>query len=189
MNIFWIILIIAGVGVLWIIALFNSLVRLNNRTKEAWNDIKLQLKRRFELIPDLMKSVQAAIRLDEKLLTEITKLRSQAMDLDRQDAAPSERAKVEGPLTTLLGALRVQVEAYPDIKAHGEIAKFMDELTDTQNKILAAQRFYNANVRDFNIKIESFPNNLFVGLLGFKKYEFFEVPEEEEKKPEVNLKV
>jgi len=184
----WFLIILAAV-VLFVIYLFNSLVRLNNRTKEAWNDIKLQLKRRFELIPDLMKTVQAAISLDEKLLTEITRLRSQAIDLDAQDASPAERAKVEGQLGNVLAGLKVQVEAYPEIRAHSEIAQFMDELTDTQNKILAAQRFYNANVRDFNTKIELFPNNIFAGLLGFKPYEFFEVSEAEQTKPDINLEV
>lgn len=183
------VLVILGVVVLWVIFIFNTLIRAKNRTEEAWNDIKIQLKRRYELIPDLMKTVQAAISLDEKLLTEITKLRSQATALDEEDASPGKRAEVEGKLGTMLGSLKIQVEAYPEIKSHGEISQFMTELTDTQDKILASQRFYNSNVRDFNIKLEVFPNNLMAGVLGFKAYEFFEVAPEEEAKPEVELNV
>lgn len=189
MNPITIVLIVLGLIIFWVIFLFNSLVRLKNRTDESWKDIDIQLKRRYELIPDLMKSVQAAIKLDEKVLTDITKLRSQAMDLSEKSAGPAERAKVEGQLGGLLGGLKVQVEAYPDIKAHGEISKFMDELTDTQDKIMAAQRFYNGMVRDFNIKVQTFPNTLINEILGFPQKEFFEVAEEEKAKPEVNLEV
>ncbi|MCL5093755.1 MAG: LemA family protein [Patescibacteria group bacterium] len=187
MSILTIILIILGVVLLALIFMFNSLVRTKNRVEEAWNDIKIQLKRRFELIPDLMKSVQAAIKLDEKLLTQITKLRSQAGDLE--NGSPAERAKTENALGDALGALKIQVEAYPDIKSHTEISQFMSELTDTQDKIMASQRFYNGMVRDFNTKIQVFPTNLFAGMMGFKGYEFFEVPESEQKKPEVQLEV
>lgn len=189
MSITNIILIVVAVLVVWLVVIYNGLIRAKNRVEEAWNDIKIQLKRRFELIPDLMKSVQAAIKLDEKLLTEITKLRSQAADLDSRDAGPKERAEVEGKLNGLLGQLKIQVEAYPDIKAHGEITQFMTELTDTQDKIMAAQRFYNGMVRDFNTKIQVFPTNIFANMFGFKEYEFFEVAEVEQKKPDVDLEV
>ncbi len=184
-----ILLIILGVVALFIIYTYNAMVRLKNRTEEAWNDIKIQLKRRYELIPDLVKTVKTAIKLDKELLTEITRLREESHKLDKKDASPKERANIEGKLNGLMGQLRIQVEAYPDIKSHGEIQQFMSELTDTQDKIMAAQRFYNGMVRDFNTKMQQFPQNLFVGVLGFKDYEFFEVPEEEQKKPEVNLEV
>lgn len=184
-----IILIVVAVLAVVIIGIYNSLIRTKNRVEEAWNDIKIQLKRRFELIPDLMKSVKASIKLDKDLLTQITKLRGQAADLDKKDAAPAERAKVEDKLTGLMGQLKIQVEAYPDIKAHGSIQKFMTELTDTQDKIMASQRFYNGMVRDFNTKVQVFPTNIFAGMLGFKDYEFFEVKESEQKKPEINLDV
>ena len=184
-----ILLIVAAVLVVGLIVIYNGLIRTKNRVEEAWNDIKIQLKRRFELIPDLMKSVQAAIKLDEKLLTQITKLRSQAADLDEKDAGPGERAKVEGQLNGLMGQLKIQVEAYPDIKAHGEISQFMTELTDTQDKIMASQRFYNGMVRDFNTKVQVFPTNMFAATLGFKAYEFFEVSEAEQAKPDVDLEV
>lgn len=189
MSISTILIIIVVVLALGLIFIYNGLIRTRNRVDEAWNDIKIQLKRRFELIPDLMKSVQAAIKLDEKLLTDITKLRSQAVDLDTKDATPAQRAETEGKLNGLMGQLKVQVEAYPDIKSHGEIQQFMSELTDTQDKIMAAQRFYNGMVRDLNTKIQVFPTNLFAGMLGFKAYEFFEVSEEEQKKPDVDLNV
>lgn len=186
LTIILIILALVAVGVIFI---YNSLVRTNNRVKEAWNDIKIQLKRRFELIPDLMKSVKASIKLDKELLTEITKLRGQSQDLDKKDASPAQRAQVENQLNSLMGQLKIQVEAYPDIKAHASIQQFMTELTDTQDKIMASQRFYNGMVRDFKTKIQVFPNNIFAGMLGFKDYEFFEVSEKEQKKPEIDLDV
>jgi len=189
MNTTTIILIVLGAIILWVIWIFNSLVRLKNRTDEAWNDIKIQLKRRFELIPDLMKSVQAAMKLDQKIFTDITKLRSQAADLDQENAGPAERAPIESALGGLLSGLKIQVEAYPDIKSHAEITQFMSELTDTQDKIMASQRFYNGMVRDFNIKVQSFPNTLINEILGFPQKEFFEVSEEEQVKPEVKLEV
>ncbi|PIZ00712.1 hypothetical protein COY62_01290 [bacterium (Candidatus Howlettbacteria) CG_4_10_14_0_8_um_filter_40_9] len=184
-----IILIIVAVLAVGLIVIYNGLITTRNRVDEAWNDIKIQLKRRFELIPDLMKTVQAAIKLDEKLLTEITKLRSQAADMDSKDAGPAERADVEGQLNGLMGQLKIQVEAYPDIKSHGEISQFMTELTDTQDKIMAAQRFYNGMVRDFNTKIQVFPTNMFALMLGFKAYEFFEVTEAEQMKSDIKLDV
>lgn len=189
MSVLTIVLIVVGVIALYVIFTYNGLIRLKNRTDEAWNDIKIQLKRRFELIPDLMKTVQSAIELDKKLLTEITKLRQESVSLDDKNASPAERAQVEGQLNGLMGQLKIQVEAYPDIKSHGEIEKFMSELTDTQDKIMASQRFYNANVRDFNTKTQQFPQTLFVKSLGFKDYEFFQVSEEEQEKPSVDLKV
>ena len=174
-----ILLIIVAILAVVVIGIYNGLVKTKNRVEEAWNDIKIQLKRRFELIPDLMKSVRSSIKLDKELLTEIVKLRSQAQDMDKKNVAPAQRAQVEDKLTGLMGQLKIQVEAYPDIKSHGSILQFMTELTDTQDKM----------VRDFNTKIQVFPNNLFAGMLGFKVYEFFEVKESETKKPEVDLDV
>ncbi|PIR74444.1 MAG: hypothetical protein COU35_02585 [Candidatus Magasanikbacteria bacterium CG10_big_fil_rev_8_21_14_0_10_47_10] len=185
MTTLYVVLAVVVVLIFWLIALYNGLVKLNNRTKEAWSDIDVQLKRRHDLIPNLIASVKGYMTHEKDLLENITKARSAAMSA--QDAGNThELAKAEGMLGGMLGKLQIAVEAYPDLKANQNVAQLMDELSDTENKIQAARRFYNGQVRDFNTKIETFPNNVFAGMLNFKKYEFFEVEDASERK---NVKV
>lgn len=182
MPIQWIILGLIGLIIVWVIAIYNGLIRLRNRAKEAWSDIDVQLKRRYDLIPNLIESVKGYMQHERQLLENITKARSAAMSAE-QSGRPMELAKAENALGGLLGNLRVAVEAYPDLKANQNVAQLMDELSDTENKIQASRRFYNGRVRDFNTKIEVFPNNVFAKSMNFTKFEFFEIADAKEREP------
>ncbi len=177
---------VVAVILLWLIGVYNGLVRLNNRTKEAWSDIDVQLKRRHDLIPNLVNSVKGYMTHEKDLLENITKARSQAMSA-QESGNTGELANAENMLGGMLGKLQIAVEAYPDLKANQSVMQLMDELSDTENKIQASRRFYNGQVRDFNTKIETFPNNMVAGMLNFKKYEFFEADEKEKENIEVKL--
>ena len=176
----YIILGIAVVVVLWLIALYNALVRLKNRVKEGWSDIDVQLKRRHDLIPNLVNSVKGYMTHERGLLEKITQFRSKAVEAQKGGNS-AELSKVESQLGGMLGQLQIAVEAYPDLKANQNVAQLMDELSDTENKIQASRRFYNGQVRDFNTKIESFPNNMIAGSLKFVKFEYFEVEDAKER--------
>ncbi|MBI2436788.1 MAG: LemA family protein [Candidatus Magasanikbacteria bacterium] len=165
---------------LWFVALYNGLIKLKNRTDEAWSDIDVQLKRRHDLIPNLINSVKGYMTHERELLENITKARSQAMSA-QEAGNTADLAKAEGMLGGMLGKLQIAVEAYPDLKANQNVAQLMNELSDTENKIQASRRFYNGMVRDINTKMETFPNNMFVGMLNFKKYEFFEIEDSAER--------
>lgn len=175
MNFGYILIAIAAALVLWLIGIYNSLIRSRNRVDEAWSDIDVQTKRRYDLIPNLVETVKGYATHEKDLLENITKARSQAM----QATDLHEKAAAENMLSDTLKSLFAVAENYPDLKASQNFAKLQDELTDTENKIMAARRFYNGNVRDFNTKIEVFPTNIVAGMLGFKKYEFFEATNEE----------
>ncbi len=175
----WIIIVLGTVVILWPIAIYNGLVKLRNRTDEAWSDIDVQLKRRYNLIPNLIETVKGYAKHERELFEKVTKARTAAMGA--QD--PSERAEKENILSGTLKSLFAVSENYPDLKANQNFLELQRELTDTENKIQAARRFYNGNVRDINIKIEQFPNNLIAGALGFKKRDFFEVEGEVEREP------
>lgn len=175
------ILIVLVLVALAIVGLYNGLIRTRNRVQEAWSDIDVQLKRRHDLIPNLVESVKGFMTHERELLENITKSRSMAMDAQKSgDTAALARA--ENSLGGLLGNLRVAFEAYPDLKANQNMAQLMDELSDTENKIQAARRFYNGMVRDFNTKIEVFPSNLFASMLHFTKFNFFELDDVSERK-------
>jgi len=176
-NLLWIIVIAAGLVILWIIAVYNGLIKLRNRTDEAWSDIDVQLKRRYDLIPNLVEAVKGYASHEKKLFEEVTKARSQAM----QASGPEEKGKAENILSGALKSLFAVAENYPNLRASENFAKLQDELSDTENKIQAARRFYNGNVRDFNTKIQIFPNNLVAGMLKFSSREFFEIENEKEK--------
>lgn len=180
MNIWQIIAIGLVVVGLWIVAVYNGLIRLRNRVKEAWSDIDVQLKRRHDLIPNLIESVKGYMQHERQLLEDITKARGAALQAESSGNTKA-LAQAESTLGGLLGNLRVAFEAYPDLKANTNMAQLMDELSDTENKIQAARRFYNGMVRDFNTKIEVFPNSVFASLLKFTKYEFFEIQEAKER--------
>lgn len=168
-----IILIIAALIVLWVIFAYNGFVRLINRAKEAWADIDVQLKRRYDLIPNLVNTVKAYATHEAKVLEEVTRARNAAMNA----GTLADRGQAENMLTGALKSLFAVSEAYPDLKANQNFAKLQDELADTENKIQAARRFYNTNVRDLNIKMDSFPSNIIAGMFNFSKMEFFELAE------------
>jgi len=174
MEFLYVILGAAALLVLWVVFLYNALVRLRNRTREGWSDIDVQLKRRHDLIPNLVASVKGYMAHEKDLLEKITRYRAQA--IDAQTAGDAQAlSHAEGVLGQALGKLQIAVESYPDLKANQNVAQLMDELSDTENKIQSARRFYNGQVRDFNTKLETFPNNLIARQLGFTKFIFFEV--------------
>ena len=170
MIVIWIILGIIAVFVIWLIAVYNGLISLKNRTKEAWSDIDVQLKRRYDLIPNLVEAVKGYAKHEKELFTEVTKARTAAM----QAKGLAEKASKENALSETLKSIFAVAESYPDLKASQNFLQLQGELTDTEDKIEAARRFYNGNVRDFNIKIQVFPNNIFARQLGFSEFELFE---------------
>lgn len=180
MSITTIILIILGVLVLWFIFTFNRLVTLRMRSKEALSDIDVQTKRRYDLIPNLIETVKGYMTHEREVFENVTKTRTDAMSASGN---PIEKAEKENALSNTLKTLFAVSENYPDLKANANFLDLQRELADTENKIQASRRFYNGNVRDLNIKIESFPTNLIVGILSFSKMEFFAVATEAEKEP------
>lgn len=152
-------------------ATYNSLVTLKIRVDEAWSDITVQLKRRADLIPNLVSTVKGYAKHESGVLEEVTKARSAIMDAK----GVKETAQAENMLQDALKSLFAVSEAYPDLKANQNFADLQNELVDTEDKIQAARRFYNGGVRDFNTKIKLFPNNIFAGMLGFSERDFFEV--------------
>lgn len=170
-----ILLIVLGIIVVAVIVIYNSLVRLKNRTDEAWSDIDVQTKRRYDLIPNLIDTVKGYAKHESELFQKVTKARTDAIKAE----GPAKQAQAENVLTDALKSVFAVAENYPDLRATENFQKLQDELADTENKIMAARRFYNANVRDLNTKIETFPTNLIAGLLGFTQREFFELDESE----------
>jgi LemA protein len=171
----WVILGIVVVIALWAVGIYNGLIRLKNRVDEAWSDIDVQLKRRYDLIPNLVSTVKGYASHEKEVFEKVTEARTQAMGA--QSAA--DKAKAENALSQTLKSLFAVAEAYPDLKANQNFLELQRELSDTEDKIQASRRFYNGNVRDFNTKIQVFPNNVFAGMLGFTAREFFEAAEGE----------
>lgn len=178
-----ILLVVVGGLVLWLVMLFNRLVLLRNRTNEAASDIDVQLKRRHDLIPNLVETVKGYAQHERELFEKVTQARSAAMGAQTMH----DKEVAENQLSQTLKSLFAVAENYPDLKASENFLKLQDELSDTENKIQAARRFYNGNVRDFNTAIEQFPGNLFAGMLGFKAFEFFEAAEQEKQNVTVSF--
>lgn len=174
----WIVLGLVALVVIWLIAIYNGLVKLNIRVDEAWSDITVQLKRRADLIPNLVNSVKGYAKHESKVFEEVTNARAAVMSASEK--GPVETAKAENMFQSAMKSLFAVAEAYPDLKASDNFKHLQEELVDTEDKIQAARRFYNGSARDLNIKVKSFPNNLIAGTLGFKEKEFFEVDEAEQ---------
>ncbi|MEK7561437.1 MAG: LemA family protein [Patescibacteria group bacterium] len=171
----YIALIIVGVILLAIVFMYNSLVRVKVRTDEAWSDITVQMKRRFDLIPNLVESVKAYAKHESTVFQKVTEARANSLNAQ----TVGEVSQAEGDFQKALKSLFAVAEAYPQLRASENFQKLQDEITDTEDKIQAARRFYNGASRDLNIKIQTFPTNIFAGTMGFKIREFFEVPGEE----------
>jgi LemA protein len=187
-TILYIVLAAVVLIVFWLIAVYNGLIKLRNRVDEAFSDIDVQLKRRYDLIPNLMETVKGYMKHEAGTMENVTKARTAAMATrDDKNATPEQRAESENMLTGALKTLFAVAESYPDLKASGNFAKLQDELTDTENKIQASRRFYNGNVRDFNTKIQVFPTNMIANMLGFKEYDFFEADEAEKENVKVSF--
>lgn len=156
MSILYIILFVVLILILWLIGVFNALVKIKNRAKEAWADIDVQLKRRYNLIPNLMETVKGYASHEKGVFEKVTQARAQAMSAQNVE----EKAKAENMLSNTLKSLFAVSENYPDLKASQNFLELQRELRDTEDKIQAARRFYNSNVRDLNIKRESFPSSI-----------------------------
>lgn len=171
--IMWIILIAVVVILAWLWMTYNGLVKAKTRTDEALSDITVQTKRRFDLIPNLIETVKGYAAHEKTVLEDVTKARTAAMSVDQGDVA--KRAEAENQLSSTLKSLFAVAENYPDLKANQNFMQLQTELVDTEDKIQAARRFYNGNVRDLNIKLKVFPTNLFASMLGFSAKPFFDV--------------
>jgi LemA protein len=174
-TILWIIIAVVVIAILWIIGAFNGLVVLKNRTKEALSDIDVQTKRRYDLIPNLVEAVKGYAAHESGVLEKVTEARANA--INAQGTAQKEQA--ENALSGTLKSLFAVAENYPDLKASANFLDLQNELTDTEDKIQAARRFYNANVRDLNTKIESFPANVIAKSFGFTEMELFQTADAE----------
>lgn len=170
-----------GIAVIfvWVIGSYNGLVTLKTRVKEALSDIDVQLKRRFDLIPNLVETVKGYMSHEANVLEKVTEARA---SVAQSKGNPLERDKAESALSGTLKTLFAVSENYPELKANTNFVELQRELSDTENKIQAARRFYNSNVREINIRVQRFPTNLIAGIFGFKAEPFFET-EAGEKEP------
>ena len=183
MGIGAIIIIILAILVLWVIMMYNGLIKLKNRVDEAWSDIDVQLKRRHDLIPNLINTVKGYATHEKELFEKVTAARTAAISA----GTPAQKEEAENMLSGTLKSLFAVAEAYPDLKANQNFLELQRELTDTEDKIQASRRFYNGNVRDFNTKIEVFPTNIFAGMLHFAKRDFFQAEASEKENVEVKF--
>jgi LemA protein len=179
MSITYIIIIILAAIILWAIGTFNSLIKMRNRTKEAWADIDVQLKRRYDLIPNLVEVVKGYATHEKQLFENVTVARAKAMSAQGM----KDRAGAENMLSDTLKSLFAVSENYPDLKASTNFLELQKELTDTEDKIQAARRFYNSNVMELNTKIESFPSNAIASVFSFKQAELFDIAEAAQREP------
>jgi LemA protein len=178
----WVLVALVVVVVVWVIAAFNGLVTRKNRVEEASSDIDIQLKRRYELIPNLVATVKGYAAHEKELFEKVTEQRAGLLT-----GSTGERIQASNQLTETLKSLFAVAENYPELKANQNFLSLQAELTDTQDKIMAAQRFYNGNVRDFNIAIQRFPTNLIASSLGFTQFQFIEAAPGETQNVEVQF--
>ena len=176
----WIILGVVALVVIVVAAMYNGLVRSKIRVDEAWSDITVQLKRRGDLIPNLVSTVKGYAKHEKSVFENVTKARTAVLDAK----GPAEVGKAENQFQAAMKSLFAVAENYPDLKANENFKHLQEELVDTEDKIQASRRFYNGSVRDLNTKIKVFPTNIFAGMLGFTTREFFEVDEAEKAKIE-----
>ncbi len=173
--ILWILVALVAVIAIWLWATYNGLIRSKVRADEAWSDINVQMKRRYDLIPNLMETVKGYAAHEKSVFENVTVARTAAMSA----TGMADKAQAENQLSGALKSLFAVAEAYPDLKANQNFLELQEELVDTEDKIQAARRFYNANVRDFNTKLQVFPTNMIARSLGFSAREFF-APDEGE---------
>ena len=178
-EIYIVIPVIALVCVIYVIVTYNGLVALRNRVREAWSDIEVQMKRRYDLIPNLVETVKGYVAHESGTLEEVIKARNSAMQTNVPGAAMESIAKSENQLSGMLKNLFALHESYPDLKANQNFLKLQDDLTDTEDKMQASRRFYNSNVMSLNTKTEQFPSNVIAGMFGFRKEEFFELDKDD----------
>jgi len=184
MIILWIIIAVVVLAALWLVAVYNGFVRKVNRTKESWADIDVQLKRRYDLIPNLVNTVKGYASHESGAFEKVSQARAQAM----QATGVAAKGQAEHGLADALKSVFAIAEAYPELKANQNFLELQRELSDTENKIQAARRFYNTNVRDLNTAFETFPNNVLVKMFSFEKREFFDLGADEGARNPVEVK-
>ena len=192
MTIVYIIIAVVVLVLFWLIGTYNGFIKLRTRAEEAWADIDVQLKRRYDLIPNLIETVKGYAAHEQGTLDAVTQARAAAtqMHVDAGNLTPEAMAAMAGAeagLTQALGKLLAIAENYPDLKANENFLELQRELSDTENKIQAARRFYNTNVRDLNIKTETFPSNVIAGMFGFAKKDFFDLEDAPEERENVKV--
>lgn len=170
----WTILVLVAAAAVYALWAYNSLVRRRNQVREAWSDIDVQLKRRYNLIPNLVETVKGYAAHEREAFESVTQARARALGAQ----TPAAQAQAENMLSGALKTLFAVAEAYPELKANTNFLELQRELSDTENKIQAARRFYNTNVRDYNTALEQFPTNLVAHSFSFKPVEFFELEDE-----------
>ena len=183
MEFILILMAVIAVMALWFIAIYNGLIKLKVRTDEAWSDIDVQLKRRYDLIPNLINTVKGYAAHESGVFERVTEARTRAMSA----GTAAEKGQAENALSGTLKSLFAVAENYPDLKANTNFLELQRELSDTENKIQASRRFYNGNVRDLNTKIQVFPDSIVAGMLNIGKREFFEIEEGEKAVPKVEF--
>lgn len=183
MEILGIILVVVAVVVIFTIGLYNGLIKARNRVDEAWSDIDVQLKRRYDLIPNLVETVKGYAKHESQTFENVTQARADAMKAQ----TTAEHAVAETKLTSMIGNLMAVAENYPQLRASENFQQLQAELSDTENKIQASRRFYNSQVLEFNNKIQVFPNNIIAGMFNFTKREFFEITEQERENVKVKF--
>ncbi len=184
MSVTLIVIIVLVVLAVVLVATYNGLVTARVRVDEAWSDINVQLKRRYDLIPNLIETVKGYAKHEKSVFEEVTAARTAAMHAN----GIAQKAEAENMLADTLKSLFAVSEAYPDLKANQNFQDLQGELVDTEDKIQAARRFYNANVRDYNIKLSVFPTNVLGGMLGFTHRDFFEVENQAEVEKPIAVK-
>lgn len=175
----WVVVILVVIVIVWAIAVFNRLISLNVRCDEAMSDIEVQMKRRYDLIPNLVETVKGYATHEKTVFEDVTKARADAISAK----GLPEKAEAENQLSQALKSVFAVAENYPELKANENFSQLQTELTDTEDKIQASRRFYNANVRDFNIAIQVFPSSIVAGMKGYKNKELFELTDEAAKEP------
>ena len=179
----WIILGILVVLVLMVVGVYNGLVKSRMQTREAWSQIDVQLKRRNDLIPNLIKTVKGYAKYEGDTLAKVTQLRQQVA----QASSPAEAMAASDALSRQVAGIFAVAENYPDLKANTNFMQLQEELTNTENKISYARQLYNSVTSNYNVKLETFPTNVIAGMFGFKQAEFLQVPEEEKAVPKVDF--
>lgn len=179
-------LVLGGIVVcilVWLVGIYNALIRGRTRVEEGWSDIEVQLNRRYDLIPNLVNTVKGYAKHEDDVFTKVTEARTAAMSA----STPQAHAVAENQLSSTLKTLFAVAEAYPDLKASSNFAHLQSELVDAEDKIQASRRFYNSLVRRFNITVQTFPTTLVAEMLGFKKFDFYDAPEVANAVPQVQF--
>ena len=179
----WVIIAILAILILWFIMVYNSFIRLRNRVDNAWSQIDVQLKRRFDLIPNLIETVKGYMKHEKSTLKEVTAARTEFM----KATGPAGKAKAEGMLEGALKTIFAVAENYPKLQASQNFMQLQEELSGTESKIAYARQFYNDNVQSLNEKIQSFPSNIIAGIFNFRGREFFKTEETERKNVKVKF--